>query len=223
MQVFINSLDKWFSMAKSPSLYLLAIIGIVYLIQLTVPGFTEQFIFDPLKAFSEPWRFVTSMFLHSPESFLHILFNAYALFMFGTILENKVSVKNYLIIFFGAGIVGGFLYYLTYVFGIIPAVPALGASGAIYGVLGAVAMILPELPIFVWFIPMRMKHAAILWVIIEFIGTFNIASGVASAAHLGGLIFGALFAWYLKNQGIGGQAGFSEIRYNTYQPPPEWH
>ena len=206
---------------SNPSLYLLAIIGICFILQSVIPSFTNSFIFDPLKAFSEPWRFVSSMFLHG--SFIHLFFNAYALFMFGTILENKVSVKKYLIIFFGAGIVGGFLYYLTYIFGIIPAVPALGASGAIYGVLGAVAMILPELPIFVWFIPMRMKHAAILWVALEFLGTFDISSGIASAAHLGGLVFGLLYAWYLKNQSTGGQVGYSEIRYSTYQPPPEWH
>jgi len=186
------------------TLYLLAIIGIVFIFQLVTAGqpfdITELFVFHPLLAFSEPWRFVTSMFLHSPEKIRHILFNAYALFLFGSVLERQVSKKDYLIIFFGAGLVGGFLYYLTYVFGIIPPIPALGASGAIFGIIGAVAMLLPEMRIFLWFIPMKMKHAAVLWFLLEFFGSFDISSGTANAAHLGGLIFGLGCAWYLKNQ-----------------------
>lgn len=206
---------------SNPSLYLLAVIGISFLLQSVIPSFTDSFIFDPLKAFSEPWRFVSSIFLHG--GFIHLFFNAYALFMFGLILESRVSTRDYLIIFFGAGIVGSLLYYLTYAIGIIPPIPALGASGAIYGVLGAVAMLLPELPIFVWFIPMRMKHAAILWVALEFLGTFDISSGIASAAHLGGLIFGVVFAWYLKNRAMGNTTSYTQaMNYGTYQPPPEW-
>ncbi|MBI5046582.1 rhomboid family intramembrane serine protease [Candidatus Micrarchaeota archaeon] len=108
--------------------------------------------------------------------------------------------KNYLIIFFGAGIVGGILYYLTYVLGMIPPIPALGASGGIYGLLGAVAMLLPDMVIYVWFVPMRMKHAAILWAVLEFLGTFDVSGGIASAAHLGGLFFGLAYAYYLKNK-----------------------
>lgn len=180
------------------SLYLLAAIGIFFVLQLIMPAFTDDFIFDPTLAISQPWRFVTSMFLHA--SITHIFFNAYALFLFGIILERKVSARDYLIIFFGAGLLGGFLYHLTYLLGIIPPIPALGASGAIYGILGAVAVLMPDLRIFFWFIPMRMRDAAILWVIIEFLGSLDISSGVASAAHLGGLLFGIAYAWHLKQK-----------------------
>lgn len=180
------------------SLYLLAALGIFFLLQLLIPPFTDDFIFDPALALSQPWRFVTSMFLHADLT--HIFFNAYALFMFGTILESRVRPKDFLVIYFGAGLLGGLFYYLTYVLGMIPPLPALGASGAIYGILGAVAVLLPDLRIFFLFIPMRMRHAAILWMIIEFLGTFDISSGIASAAHLGGLIFGLAYAWHLKRK-----------------------
>lgn len=180
------------------STYFLLIIGILFVLQLTTDVVTELFIFSPVLALSEPWRFVTSMFLHG--SVTHLFFNGYALFLFGSILERKVSKKEYLIIFFGAGLLGGFLYYATYLLGIIPPIPALGASGAIYGILGAVAVLLPNLRIFFWFFPMRMREAAMLWFIIEFLGTFDISSGIASAAHLGGLLFGVVYAWYLKNK-----------------------
>lgn len=195
------------------SLYLLALLGIFFILQLTIAPFTDLLIFDPLLAFSEPWRFVTSMFLHA--DLMHIFFNAYALFMFGSLLETRVSKKDYLIIYFGAGLLGGLLYYLTYAIGMIPPIPALGASGAIYGILGAVAILLPDLVIFFWFVPMRMRHAAIFWVILEFLGTFDTSSGIASAAHLGGLIFGFAYAWYLKSR-VQPQA-YEVFRYDWQQ------
>lgn len=180
------------------STYFLAIIGIVFFLQMTSTTITELFIFAPTLALFEPWRFVTSMFLHG--NLTHLFFNAYALFLFGSILERQISKKDYLTLFFGAGLLGGIFYYSTYLLGIIPPIPALGASGAIYGILGAVAIFLPDMRIFFWFFPMKMRYAAILWVVIEFVGTFNIASGIASAAHLGGLFFGLAYGWYLKNK-----------------------
>lgn len=183
------------------SLILLAVIGIMFVLQMVTGmdgAITSLFVFIPSVAFTQPWRFITSMFLHG--GMMHLFFNAYALFLFGTILENKVSTRDYLIIFFGAGFLGSFLYFLTYVVGIIPSIPALGASGAIYGVLGAVAVLLPRLRIFLWFFPLEMRYAVIVWVIIETLGTFDISSGVASAAHLGGLVFGIAYAWYLKKK-----------------------
>ncbi len=178
--------------------YLLLAIGFMFVMQLVFPPITDAFIFDPSLALSQPWRFVTSIFLHA--DILHIFFNAYALFMFGSILETQISEKDYLIIFFGAGLLGSIFYYATYVLGIIPAIPALGASGAIYGILAATAIFLPNMRIFFFIFPMRMREAAILWVVMEFIGTFDISSGIASAAHLGGLFFGFAYGWWLKSR-----------------------
>ncbi len=194
------------------STYLLAFMGLVYLIELVSPAFTEAFIFDPSLALTQPWRFVTSMFLHDPTSFLHIFFNGYALFMFGSLLERKVSRRDYLIIFFGAGLLGGLLYYATYLIGIIPPIPALGASGAIYGILGAVAMLLPDLQIFMFFFPMKMRYAVIFWLVLTFIGAFDVSSGVADAAHLGGLLFGIGYGWALVRRPP-----------EFVQPTWEWH
>src|SRR5690606_2174490 len=38
-----------------------------------------------------PWQIVTYMFMHSPTSFFHILFNMFALFSFGPHLENVMG------------------------------------------------------------------------------------------------------------------------------------
>jgi membrane associated rhomboid family serine protease len=180
------------------STYLLAVIGIMFILQLILPGFEEALIFDPTLALSQPWRFVTSIFLHG--GLTHIFFNSYALFMFGSVLERKVSSRDYLLIFFGAGLLGGILYYATYLLGIIPPIPALGASGAIFGILGAVAMILPDMTVFLFFFPMKMRYAALVWLAMTFIGAFDISSGVADAAHLGGLLFGLGYGWFLTRK-----------------------
>jgi len=180
------------------SLYLLGIIVVCFILQLVIPGFTEAFWFNPDTALTKPWTFVTSIFLHG--GLTHLFFNGYALFLFGSILESRVTKKQYLTIFFVGGIIGSLLYYISILLGIGLPIPALGASGAIFAVLGAVAVLIPNLRIFFFFIPMKMRTAAILWFVVEFLGTFNTGSGIASAAHLGGLIFGVLYATYLLRQ-----------------------
>jgi len=182
--------------------YLLIAIGLAFLAQMFTGldnGIvTSLFLFVPSLAFSEPWRFLTSMFLHG--GIMHIFFNAYALILFGSILERRVSRKEFLAIYFIGGLAGGLAYLSTYYLGIIPNIPALGASGAIYAVLGAVAVLMPDMRIFVWFIPMSMRQAAIFWVVIELLNSFNIGSGIASAAHLGGLLIGIAIAFMIKKR-----------------------
>ncbi len=187
--------------------YLLAAIVLSYIAQLAIPGYTNILIFDPLSALTEPWRFVTSIFLHSTTDMLHIFFNGYALFLFGTILESKITKKDFLTIFFIGGIVGSILYYLTIVVEFASPIPALGASGAIYAVLGATAVMLPEMRIYMWFFPMKMKYAVIFWVLMETFGTLSVASGIASAAHLGGLAFGLIYTKYFVKK---------EVPYDPY-------
>lgn len=181
------------------TILLLIAIGISFLIQLTFPPFTDMFILSPDKVLSEPWLFVTNTFLHG--SITHIFFNGIALFMFGTVLERKISKINFLILYFIAGILGSITYLLTIYLGIIPPIPALGASGAVYGILGATAILVPNMTVYVSGFPMNIRHAAILWFVLEFLGSFNSSSGIASAAHLGGLIFGLGYAFYLQRMG----------------------
>lgn len=188
------------------SLILLGIMAVVFIIQsANYEAITFAFSFFPALAFAEPWRFITALFLHA--DFTHIFFNGYALLMFGPILERKIGSKNFLILFLIAGLSGNLLYYAFGELGVgatIPGtdliVPAIGASGAIYGVMGALAVMLPNLRILFFFFPMRLREAAIFWIVIEFLGTFNTGSGIASAGHLGGLLLGLAFAWYLKKK-----------------------
>jgi hypothetical protein len=184
------------------SIYLIFFLIVIYIIQLVVPGFTGAFIFDPSLITSEPWRLITSVFLHSPTDVTHILFNCYALFLFGSMLESRITKKEYWILFFGAGLVGSLLFYAVILLGLAPPALALGASGAIFGLIGAVAAIMPNMRIMLMFIPMTMRTAALFWVFISILGTMDTTTTIGHMAHLGGLAFGWAYGKYLANNKV---------------------
>ena len=47
----------------------------------------------------KPYQLVTHMFAHDPGNFFHILFNMYALWMFGAVLERVWGPKKFLIFY----------------------------------------------------------------------------------------------------------------------------
>jgi len=57
----------------------------------------------------EPWQIVTHMFMHG--GFTHLLFNMFALWMFGTAVEQRLGSKKFLILYFAAGL-GAVLFQL---------------------------------------------------------------------------------------------------------------
>lgn len=172
---------------------LTAIISAVF----TVQNFfnLDRFAFVPAYALSMPWTFVTAIFLHA--NLIHIFLNLFALVMFGTYLEFRVSKKVYLAIFFLAGIIGNIGYMVT---ATDPAVAGLGASGAIYGLMGALAIIAPYDTVFVLGIPMPMVAALFLWTGLEIFGVLFPSGNIASGAHLFGIVVGVAFGLYLSRQ-----------------------
>ena len=154
----------------------------------------NYFSFVPAYAFSQPWTFVTAMFLH--VDFIHIFFNMFALFIFGTYLEARISKKYFLIIYFASGIIGNVGYMIT---APGPLNPGLGASGAISGIMGALAMISPSAVIYFYGVPMPMIIASFFWLISEYLGIFG-PSNIAHGAHLGGLLLGIILGLYLRTK-----------------------
>ena len=77
------------------------------------------------------WRLFTAMFLHA--GLLHIGFNAYALYLFGTMMERELGTPRFVLIYFICGFLAS---VASYAFGPVEAV-GVGASGAIFGVFGA--------------------------------------------------------------------------------------
>ena len=175
---------------------LLGTLFFMFILQLAVPGVTEALYFDPNNLM--PWMFITSCFLHG--GIMHIFFNSIAILMFGNYLERELGKRDFILLFLAAGIAGNLLYYITILLGIIPPIPSLGASGGVFGILGALAVLRPDVRVLLFFIPVSIRQAAALWFVLELVGSFNPYSGIASAAHLGGLVLGLVVGWHYKKR-----------------------
>ncbi|MFQ5712232.1 MAG: rhomboid family intramembrane serine protease [Candidatus Geothermarchaeales archaeon] len=165
---------------------------IAFFIQ-NVTGYWVYLMFVPALAFSMPWMFISSIFLHA--DFSHLFFNMFALFFFGIYLERMVGRRVFAGLFLLSGVLGNVGYMLT---ASSPYIPAVGASGAVYGVIGSLAVLAPLLMVFIYgLVPIPMVVAAILWGLMDFLGLFS-PSGIAYGAHLLGMLVGVTYGFYLR-------------------------
>jgi len=161
----------------------------VSIFQLIIPGFTNLFVLNKGAVYNyEYWRFISSIFLHG--GLPHLLYNLFALALFGSILEKLIREKKFLIVFFASGIIANLIAVSFYN-------SSLGASGAIYGILGCLAIIRPLMMIWSFGFPMPMFIAAILWVGGGVLGIF-MPSNVGDIAHLSGIGVGFLIGLVLR-------------------------
>ncbi|MFD2144080.1 rhomboid family intramembrane serine protease [Mucilaginibacter antarcticus] len=137
----------------------------------------------------KPWQPLTYMFFHG--GWMHIIFNMFALYSFGSILENSMGPKRFISFYFICGLGGIALQMLVQAievhgilgtfttpdieatFNRIPYADAkklagiyfssmVGASGAIYGLLLAFAMMYPNAELMIMFIPVPVKAKYIM-------------------------------------------------------------
>ena len=136
------------------------------------------------------WQLGTYMFLHG--GFFHILFNMFALWMFGSDLEKRWGSEKFLFYFFLTGIGAGLCDVLVHPSAISLTI---GASGAVYGLLLAFGMTYPDRPILIYFlIPIKAKYFVMIIGGIAFLSAVGSpGSGISHIAHLGGMIFGYLY------------------------------
>lgn len=136
-----------------------------------------------------PYQLVTHMFAHSPTMIFHILFNMYALWMFGTILERVWGPKKFLIFYLVCGLAAGITQML-----LVKDSTSVGASGAIMGLVGAFAYLFPNTKFFILPIPfpIKAKYMVALMAAFDIFGGFYPGGidNVAHFAHLGGMIMG---------------------------------
>ena len=136
------------------------------------------------------WQLVTYMFLHG--GFLHVGFNMFALWMFGSQIERVWGTKEFVRYYFITGIGAGLI---NVIFNSASLIPTIGASGAIFGVLLAYGVLFPNSVILLYFfIPIKAKYFVILFAGLEFLMARSYtADGVAHFAHLGGMAVGFLY------------------------------
>ncbi len=153
----------------------------IFVLQALLPSFTDLISLSQA-SWWQPWRFVTALVAHG--SLGHLLYNIFALALFGSILEVLLGGRKFLAVFFSTGIVANVLALLVYP-------NSLGASGAIFGIIGTLVILRPGMVVFAFGLPMPMFIAAALWAIGDIIGLF-VPSNIGNVAHLAGLALGLL-------------------------------
>jgi membrane associated rhomboid family serine protease len=94
----------------------LILLNILLFIAPKLVGFDLQNMFAlhfPLNPQFGFWQIITHMFMHSQQTFMHILFNMYALWAFGTPLEQMWGRNKFLFFYFSAGLGAAAIYTLA--------------------------------------------------------------------------------------------------------------
>ena len=175
---------------------------------------------DVRSVYFKPHQLITHLFMHG--GFGHLFFNMFALWMFGSTLENVWGPKRFLIFYLLCGLGAAALHLVTLYVEYQPLVryveslpieeqssllyavdyklnvPTLGASGAVFGCLAAFGYLFPNSIVYAYFIPMKAKWFVILYAGLElWLGLQNSAGdNVAHWAHLGGALVGFLLVFY---------------------------
>ena len=151
---------------------------VIWLLQV-IPGstVTTALFYAPLLTVLEPWRMITAGFVHSPDSFWHILINIYSIYIFGRILEPLLGPSRFLVLYL-ISIFGGSAAVLWLS---EPVVPVVGASGAFFGLMGAYLVMLRAIG----------DNSGLLVGLIAVNLAFGfIVPGISWQGHLGGLLAG---------------------------------
>lgn len=137
------------------------------------------------------WRLLTSMFLHANA--MHLLFNMVGLYVVGGMVERIFGRVPFLLIYLVSGLAGSVasLYFAA------QKSVSVGASGAVFGIAGALLVVVyrhrESLP--------RLFNRQILSGMAVFVGYSLLMgfskAGVDNAAHVGGLVAGALLGLLL--------------------------
>lgn len=175
-----------------PPVVTYALIGICVALFLgapVFPGLYNHLIFAPAIGSQQPYRFLTTAFLHA--GFLHIAVNMYALWIVGGYLERMLGRWRYLALFLVSAL-GGSVAVLLLASPDAPSwfTPVVGASGAVFGAFGAILMVLRRTG--------RDASQIVVLIAINLVLGFVVA-GISWQAHLGGLltglVLGALYAF----------------------------
>ena len=179
---------------------------------------TDHFALHHYKStYFQSYQLLTHMFMHG--GFFHLLFNMFALWMFGSIIERTIGTRRFLILYFVCGIFAGLAQLGSYAYDfrhadqlvlnptdyqayqdILRTSFAVGASGAIMGVLAAFGFLFPNTPLIIIPIPIPIKAK---WAILGMI-SLDVFGGVVKVQgdniahfdHLGGALMGFLLVLY---------------------------
>ncbi len=169
---------------------LIAACVLVYLAGFLSTAVHQALAFTPAVGYIQPWRFLTTAFLHS--GLFHIAFNMLALFWVGSALEPLLGRWRFASIYLLSAI-GGSFAVLAWVL-VQPMtfnIATVGASGAVFGLFAAVFVLQKEA---------GLDTRSVLALLGINLAYGFIVSGISWQAHLGGLLAGLCVTWILVRQ-----------------------
>lgn len=182
------------------------------------------------------WRLVTYAFCHDTSNVMHIVLNMLFFFWLGPTLESMYGSREFSLFYACSAMVAALAYMgLNLLTG--RALPMIGASGAVMAVTMLYAIYYPRTVIYVmFFIPVEIRWLVVAYVIFDLhpvlleLAQQRVFTGVAHAAHLGGLAFGLAY-WRFDIRLSPLVPGFSRPRFDrlvgprrrlrVYDPQPE--
>ncbi|MBB6093623.1 membrane associated rhomboid family serine protease [Povalibacter uvarum] len=147
------------------------------------------------------WQLLTYGFLHG--SFMHLFFNMFALFMFGSDIERIFGPRRFLIYYLTSVVGAAAMHLIVVSYANLPPGPVVGASGGVFGILLAFGMAFPTRKLILIPIPIPMPAwlFVTLYGIMELVlGVTQTSQGVAHFAHLGGMATGFVMIRYWQAQ-----------------------
>ena len=181
--------------------FLIALNVLIFIIELVVGGYPITVNNEVIRFLGlarvllsqQPWTIISSIFIHG--GFAHIIFNMISLYFLGSFFLRAAGERSFLAVFFLGGLAGNLLFIL---YGHLADITlgGFGASGAVFALGGALAVMVPRVPVFIFFIPIAMP----LWVAIIIFFFLSFIPGIAWQAHLGGLLLGLVAGLILKRR-----------------------
>ena len=162
-------------------------------------GLVDSLALWPLGPQFAAWQILTYGFLHG--SLMHLLFNMFGLYMFGSDIEQVWGQRRY-VIYYLTCVVTAAIAQLAVTWFTGSFYPTVGASGGVFGLLLAFGMMFPRRVVVLLIPPVPMPawlFVTLYGVIGLYLGITGSASGVAHFAHLGGMVGGYLMIRYWRS------------------------
>lgn len=174
----------------------IAITAIISFIAFNNPAITEKYKFSvgAILHRKEYIRLLSSGFLHA--DIMHLVFNMLTLYFFAPIVIQGFGNIGFIIVYLGAILLGNFLS--LYIYQKQPWYSAVGASGGVSGILFASIALIPDLKIYLFFIPIGIP-GYIFGLVYFGYSVYMMLNprahdNIGHAAHLGGAFLGLLYA-----------------------------
>ena len=147
----------------------------------------------------QPWSFVTYAFLHA--GFWHLFWNMYLLYWFGLYVLNLFTSKRFLTIYLLGAINGGLFYVLAYnLFPVFNNISSnlMGASAAVLAIVIFIATYTPDAMVRIFTFRIKLWQIGLVMVLLDLFQLPSSGNAGGLIAHMGGAIFGYVYAIQLK-------------------------